>query len=84
MITVREVAQDMGVDLDRSQAWQVGAAVRNRYVEEHDTLPRKELRGKANGEGSHCLAVYPEHYRPVIAAAIRTVGAEQARQGALL
>lgn len=84
MITVIDVARSMGVELDKSAAWSVGAAVRSLYETEYGRSPAKELRTKTNGGGSHCFAVYPQSYRSTIERAIRATGAAKAKQGNLL
>lgn len=83
MITVIDVARSMGVELSREDAWRIGAAIRDRYKAQNDRLPPKELRPKTSGIGSHCFAVYPESYRPLIERAIRSAGAVRTKQGSL-
>lgn len=72
-LTIRDVADSMGINLTSRQAWHVGAAVRERHLADFDRLPVKELRPKASGTGTHCLAVYPASYQQVIRDAIKTV-----------
>ena len=80
-ITVIEVARAMGLELSNDQAWSVGAAVRQRYQDAHGTLPPKALRPKTRGHGTHCFAVYPPSWRPVIQAAIEAEHPTTSPQG---
>ena len=82
-VTVLDVARSMGVDLDKSTAWSVGAAVRRLYEAEVGELPPKDLRTKTAGSGSHCFAVYPPEWRDRIAEIIMSHRVEEARQTSL-
>ena len=84
MVTIIEVARSMGLELSKDIAWEVGATVANRYREIYGTQPMKDLRQKTGGGGSHCFAIYPQTFVPVIKAAIEAAGAEKDRQGSLL
>jgi hypothetical protein len=81
---VHEIAEEMGVVLTNEQAWAIGAAVQRRWEEHHGTLPVKELRPKKNGPGSHCFAVYPPPYHPLIRDLIRAINPDTSPQGRLL
>jgi hypothetical protein len=81
--TIHNVAEAMGLVLSNEQAWEIGARLATRYGAVEREAPRKELRGKKNGGGSHCFAVYPPSWRPHLEAEIRAVEAEAARQGRL-
>lgn len=84
-VTVPEVARAMGVDLTKSDAWSVGARVREIYKERTggDT-PAYELRKKTSGKGSHCFAVYPATMRRAIEKVISGVKPKKSAQGSLL
>ena len=82
-ITIHTVADRLGVTLSNQQAWEIGAAIANRYEEASDARPPKTLAKKKNGGGSHCFAHYPAEWAPEFEAAIRSVQAERQRQGRL-
>ena len=82
-ITVPGVCKDMGVEPNKSMMWSVGLVVVNKYRDMYGALPPKDLRQKTYTEGVHCFAIYPEHMRAVIEAAIKAYGCEAARQGEL-
>jgi hypothetical protein len=84
MVTIIEVARDMGVEMPKETAWAVGSAIADIYVKETKRQPPKELRRKTNGHGSHCFAVYPLTYVPKIMDAITKAGVERERQGSLI
>jgi hypothetical protein len=70
-ITVVDVIRDMGVEVTNELTWSVGARMREMWRDEHGDLPEKGLRPKTAGPGSHCFAVYPEHWRQRIVAVVR-------------
>jgi len=80
MITVLDVAREIGMKPSSQEAWEIGAAVRDAYEKAVGSLPIKALRQKTNGEGSHCFAVYPEEFRPMIEAAIHRLCADRDAQ----
>ena len=69
-VTIAQVAAGMGRDLDARTAWAVGRTVALCYEDRTGQLPTKELRPKAAGRGSHCLATYPPEWIPTIRVAI--------------
>lgn len=79
-ITVVDVFKAMGLSPTVQMTWAVGAAVRDRYQERFGHLPEKVLRTKTSGSGSHCFAVYPPSWRPVIVECISRVNAARAAQ----
>jgi hypothetical protein len=79
-ITVPEVIRAMNVDLDKSQRWAIGAAVRERYRLAFGELPPKDNRPKSSGKGSHCFALYPSTWRSAIEEIVREIGGEDMRQ----
>jgi len=66
-----------------NQSWTIGSMVRDEWVRQFATLPDKELRGKTKGAGSHCFAVYPESFVPVIDEIIDKFKLMSAKQGDL-
>lgn len=66
MITVIDVFRSLGLKPRKEETWAVGAAVRDRYQEITGSLPVKDNRPKTNGQGSHCFALYPESFVPII------------------
>ena len=81
-ITVIDVMREQRVEITAELSWQVGAAVRNRWLAETGTLPDKVLRPKtAATGGTHCFAVYPASWRPHIARVIGQFERERERQG---
>lgn len=69
-ITVPQVAKAIGVVMDRRTAWSVGSEMATRYQTEFGEQPPKDNRPKTNGHGSHCFALYPQTWEPIIRAAI--------------
>lgn len=80
MITVLDVARDLGLQPSVQEAWEIGAAVRDAYEQAVGQLPVKALRQKTSGAGSHCFAVYPEEFRPMIEATVRRLATDRAKQ----
>jgi hypothetical protein len=81
--TVVDVFHDLGLQPVPAQTWSAGNVARDAYLKATGQLPEKELRTKTGGGGSHCFAVYPEHWRPRVIAIVRLVATEGARQGRL-
>lgn len=79
-ITVPEVARSMGAVLDSRQAWSVGSAIAAEYHKRCGMQPPKALRPKTSGSGTHCFAVYPPHWGPIIRRAIEAHLKSSARQ----
>jgi hypothetical protein len=65
-ITIVDVFRRLGLRPVKQETWAVGAAVRDRYQEIYGALPLKDNRPKTNGGGTHCFALYPETFGPVI------------------
>lgn len=81
MITVIDVFKERGAETDNEKTWSVGQLVQAHWTKENDgALPPKALCPKTRGAGKHCLAVYPESYRPIISGYIDRVEAVKARQ----
>ncbi len=71
--TVINRIRALKLEVPKATRWAIGAAVRNRYLEEFGELPAKELRSKTNGNGgSHCFAVYPLSFQSQADAIIGT------------
>jgi hypothetical protein len=83
MHTIIERFRALRVEPDKHVTWAVGDAVMNKYVTEYGRQPPKELRPKTNTGGSHCFAVYPSTWAPIIDRIIRAHSAEMQRQGEL-
>jgi hypothetical protein len=79
-ITLHDVAGDLGIVLSNTQAWTVGADIRNRYQRVTGLVPPKDNRTKKAGIGSHCFALYPPAWRAEIVAAIRSADPETSPQ----
>lgn len=82
-ISIHDVAERLGVVLTNEQAWEIGASTANAYEAAMGDRPVKDLRPKKTGPGSHCFAIYPPTWAPVLERAIRAAGAEADRQGRL-
>lgn len=82
-ITVPQVARALGVELSNRAAWSVGAEMAARYVSEFGEQPPKDNRPKTRGGGSHCFALYPSTWEPVIRKAIEQHIEQAKHQGTL-
>ena len=83
-ITVVDVMREMGVTLDKRATQAVGVTTREAYRGITGRLPPKDLREKTNAlGGSHCFAIYPMSFKPVIVAAVDEWSAHATRQGTL-
>ncbi|HEX8835447.1 MAG TPA: hypothetical protein VF748_00795 [Candidatus Acidoferrum sp.] len=80
MITVIDVFRDLQLEPIPEQTWAAGNRVRDRYLELYGVLPTKELRTKTYDGGTHCFAVYPLSFRPVIERIVNDIATEAARQ----
>ena len=78
--TVIDRLKHLGVETDKHQRWEIGAAVREKYKTLYGELPEKELRRKTDGLGSHCFAVYPEHFTSIIDSMIGQYKLQQEKQ----
>ena len=83
-ISLHDVARRLGVVLSNEQAWSIGNHVANRWEAIMNARPVKDNRVKKIGFGSHCFAIYPPTWAPVLEQAIKAVQAEPARQLELL
>lgn len=61
-MTVIERLKERRLTMSKQQRWQLGAAARDRFIELTGRAPRKELRTKTSGAGSHCFAIYPREF----------------------
>lgn len=86
-VTVIDRIRALGFEPESRLTWIVGDQVRDRWTIDTGALPEKALRRKTSGGGSHCFAVYPERFVPMIDAIIIRVAAdfeaESARQPGL-
>lgn len=69
--SVVEIMTSMGVTISNDLTWRVGGLVRDRYEARYGIPPRKALRRKASGKGTHDFAVYPPLMFDEIEAMIR-------------
>lgn len=74
--TVIDRIKSLGIQTENRFCWAVGDAVRDEWERQEGGAPEKALRPKTNGAGSHCLAVYPNGFRPVADALIRRIALE--------
>lgn len=79
-VSIHDVAASRGLELDNDQAWEVGKIVEKKWTKLVGAQPHKDLRRKKQGPGSHCFALYPPSWIPVIEEAIFYVGAMAAAQ----
>ncbi len=76
-VSVIDRIRGLGYEPTNDLAWRCGDAVREAWRERTGgELPRKELRRKTAGGGSHCFAVYPPDFRDTIDATIHAIAAE--------
>ena len=83
MPTVIDRFRALRVEPEKHAAWAVGNAVMYKYVDEYGRQPPKDLRSKTNDGGSHCFALYPDDWVPIIDKIIRAYNVEAQRQGDL-
>jgi len=65
-LTVHDVASRMGRELDDEVAWSVGTQIAAAWRRQTGTSPLKDLRSKKSGTGSHCFALYPPAFFPLM------------------
>ena len=74
MNTIRDRIAFLGLDYpSKHLAWAIGNLVRDAYWKRYGTLPDKGLRDKTSGQGSHCFALYPDEFLPVVDAILNRV-----------
>jgi|TARA_R100001244_G_C5063108_1_gene109368 hypothetical protein len=83
MPTVIDRFRALRVEPNKHVTWSVGDVVMNKYVDEYGRQPPKVLRPKTNAGGSHCFALYPSKWTPIIDRIILAHGVEAQRQGEL-
>jgi len=83
MPTIIDRFRALRVEPNKHVTWSVGDAVANKYVDEYGYQPPKVLRPKTNAGGSHCFALYPSKWIPIIDRIILAHGVEAQRQGEL-
>lgn len=66
----------LGYETDKRLSWACGDAVRDEWLRQEGELPEKALRPKTNSKGTHCFAIYPESFRPVVDALVRRIALE--------
>jgi hypothetical protein len=70
-VTVMQCFALLGIVPESKVSWSVGSRVAAMWREEHGEEPRKELRAKTHGAGTHCMAVYPQSWRKRIERVIK-------------
>lgn len=61
-VTIIEVMRRMGVDITNEKTWSLGRQARTLHVKQYGVPPRKVLRTKTNGTGSHDFSGYPPEF----------------------
>ena len=79
-ITVPQVFDLLNAVKTNEKTWAVGTRMQHIYAMEFGCQPPKDNRPKTSGSGSHCFALYPASYLPIIEAEIRKVDAEASGQ----
>lgn len=79
-VTIIDVCRRLQIEPDKSITWPAGDEAQRRWRAEHGEEPRKELRRKTSGQGSHCFAVYPISWEPVLREIILALAFEPQRQ----
>jgi hypothetical protein len=80
LVTVMEMCRRMNVEPTPDLCVSVGQTVARLYKSETGREPERPLQPKTRGGGTHCIAAYPESFAERTGEAIRTYGAEAARQ----
>ena len=60
--TVIDLLRQLRVEPTSKLTWSLGELLREDFKREYDRPPKKDLRPKTSGKGSHCFAVYPDRY----------------------
>lgn len=81
--TVPELVRLLGVEASDDLHWSIGNAAQRRFAAAYGRQPPKDNFPKTNGGGSHCFAVYPDDFRPVVEELIREHKTEESRQADL-
>ena len=85
--TVIDRVRALNYETDNRLDWVAGDAARKEYEVATGELPRKSLRQKTNGKGSHCMAVYPDWFIPridkIVSEVAEIIHAADAAQGNL-
>jgi len=81
--TVIDRFRALRVEPEKHATWSVGDAVMNKYVAEFGHQPPKVLRPKTNAGGSHCFALYPNGWEPLVDRIILAHDVDRQRQGDL-
>lgn len=82
-ITVIDVFRRMKLETDPHFTWAVGRDVRKAWGDRHGCAPPYRLLTKTSGGGSHCFAVYPATFEPVIREIVKRHGPPKESQPAL-
>jgi hypothetical protein len=79
-ITIVQVIREMGIEPSNKLCWAVGDKMQAWYVRNIGSAPHKDNRGKTNGAGSHCFALYQPIFHKKIQEFVRQVQFEMSRQ----
>jgi hypothetical protein len=81
--TIIDRFRELRLEPTKNVTWSVGDTVMYKYVSEFGRQPPKVLRPKTNGGGSHCFALYPDGWEPLVDRIILAHAVERQRQGEL-
>lgn len=70
-LTVSALVRQLGVKREAEVAWAVGRAAADLWRHQHGRRPAVALVRKADGNGSHHMAVYPPTWRKTLLALVR-------------
>ena len=65
-VTIVEVMRRLGVEITNEKTWALGREARKLHVAQYGVPPRKVLRQKTNGTGSHDFSGYPPEFVGVV------------------
>ena len=60
---MRDVFRTLDIEITPQRTWFAGRLTRDYYKSLYGVLPPKELVRKTDGNGTHCMAVYPGSMR---------------------
>jgi len=72
--SVVDVIREASPDHARTLAWTVGRKARRLHIDRYGCPPRKALRRKSGGSGSHDFAIYPPEMRNEIREMVQAHG----------
>lgn len=67
VVLVRDRMHVLKIRYTKHAAWRIGLAAANKWMKMNNGVqPRKQNHVKTSGKGVHCLAEYPESFKPYI------------------